>query len=67
MSLPDLATDPDAVLKDDVSWRFKRAPDYSKTRKYYEESEYPAVPSQVCAAACCPLASPLALLCAIPV
>lgn len=40
MSLPDLATNPDAVLQDDVAWRFKRAPDYSKTRKYYEESEY---------------------------
>lgn len=40
MSLPDLATNPDAVLGDDVSWRFKRAPDYSKTRKYFEESEY---------------------------
>ncbi|EKC98941.1 hypothetical protein A1Q2_06695 [Trichosporon asahii var. asahii CBS 8904] len=39
MSLPDLATNPDAVLGDDVAWRFKRAPDYSKTRKYFEESE----------------------------
>lgn len=39
MSLPDIVTDPNAVLKDDVAWRFKRAPDYSKTRKWYEESE----------------------------
>ena len=45
MSLPDLATNPDAVLGDDVAWRFKRAPDYSKTRKYFEESEYQTRPA----------------------
>lgn len=39
MSLPDIVTNPDAVLGDDVAWRFKRAPDYSKTRKWYEASE----------------------------
>lgn len=39
MSLPDLATNPDAVLSDNVSWRFGRAPDYTKTRDFFEKSE----------------------------
>ncbi len=38
MSLPDYVTDADAVLKDDVKWRFGRAPDYTKTRQFYEDS-----------------------------
>lgn len=39
-SLPDYLTDPDAVLKDtEVNWRYGRAPDYSKTRKVFLESE----------------------------
>ncbi|CAD0097613.1 unnamed protein product [Aureobasidium mustum] len=41
-SIPDYLADPDAVLKDTQSkWRYGRAPDYSKTRKVYAESEYP--------------------------
>lgn len=39
-SVPDYVLDPNAVLKDKVdSWRYGRAPDYSKTRSYYEESK----------------------------
>lgn len=39
-ALPDYLTDPDAVLKDkEVKWRYGRAPDYSKTRKVFSESE----------------------------
>lgn len=39
-ALPDYLTDPDAVLKDaEAKWRYGRAPDYSKTRKFYAESE----------------------------
>ena len=37
--LPDYLCDPNAVLKDhDAKWRYGRAPDYSNTRKVYEES-----------------------------
>jgi hypothetical protein len=38
-ALPDYVTDPDAVLKDKANWRYGRAPDYSKTRKVFAESE----------------------------
>lgn len=39
-ALPDFYTDANAVLKDeDVQWRFGRAPDYSKTRKFWTESK----------------------------
>lgn len=39
-ALPDYVTDPDAVLKDSqASWRYGRAPDYSKTRKVYADSK----------------------------
>lgn len=35
---PDYLLDPNAVLGDDnAKWRYGRAPDYSKTRKVYEE------------------------------
>lgn len=38
--LPDYLTDPDAVLNDSqAKWRYGRAPDYSKTRKVFAESE----------------------------
>ncbi|RDW84443.1 hypothetical protein BP6252_02033 [Coleophoma cylindrospora] len=38
-ALPDYVLDPNAVLKDDsASWRYKRAPDYTNTRKVYEET-----------------------------
>lgn len=44
--LPDYVLDEDAVLKDtDVNWRHGRAPDYSKTRKIFQESRHP-LPSQ---------------------
>lgn len=37
--LPDYLLDSDAVLKDDVpSWRYGRAPDYTKTREVYNQS-----------------------------
>ncbi|KAI0203363.1 hypothetical protein F4808DRAFT_458125 [Astrocystis sublimbata] len=40
MALPDYMTDANAVLKDtDAQWRYKQPPDYSKTRKYYEETK----------------------------
>jgi len=36
--LPDYVLDPNAVLGDkDAQWRYGRAPDYSKTRKVWEE------------------------------
>lgn len=38
--LPDWVTDPNAVLDDDATWRYGRAPDYSQTRKMFEESEW---------------------------
>lgn len=39
-ALPDYLTSPDAVLGDkDAKWRYGRAPDYSKTRKMFAESE----------------------------
>ncbi|CZT00372.1 uncharacterized protein RAG0_08420 [Rhynchosporium agropyri] len=38
--LPDYLLDPDATLKDSTSkWRYGRAPDYSNTRKVYEQSK----------------------------
>lgn len=38
--LPDYLLDPNAVLGDkSESWRYGRAPDYSKTRKVYEECQ----------------------------
>lgn len=39
-SLPDWVTDPNAVLADEIaSWRYGRAPDYTQTRKMFEESK----------------------------
>jgi hypothetical protein len=39
-SIPDYLADPDAVLKDmESKWRYGRAPDYSKTRQVYAQSE----------------------------
>ena len=39
-ALPDYLTNPDAVFGDkDAKWRYGRAPDYSKTRKVFAESE----------------------------
>ena len=40
-AIPDYLASPNAVLGDkDVKWRYGRAPDYSKTRKVWEESEF---------------------------
>ena len=40
-ALPDYVLDPDAVLKDtDAEWRYKRVPNYSKTRTFFEEGTY---------------------------
>jgi hypothetical protein len=39
--LPDYMLDPNAVLGDNsAEWRYGRAPDYSNTRKVYEQSMY---------------------------
>jgi hypothetical protein len=39
-TLPDYVLDDNAVLKDDVaSWRYGKAPDYSKTRAFYQDSK----------------------------
>jgi hypothetical protein len=38
-SLPDYLLNPNAVLKDDANWRYGRAPDYSNTRKVYEQTK----------------------------
>ena len=47
--LPDLVLNPDAVLGDEgVQWRNKRAPDYSKTRKFWAESTSPSTASARC-------------------
>jgi len=38
--LPDYLLDPNAVLKDDsTNWRYGKAPDYSNTRKVYEQTK----------------------------
>jgi hypothetical protein len=38
LGLPDYVLDPNAVMGDSANWRYGRAPDYTKTRKVYEES-----------------------------
>ncbi len=38
-ALPDYLLDPNAVLKDAAEWRYGKAPDYSKTRSVYQQSE----------------------------
>lgn len=40
-SIPDYLASPNAVLADkDTQWRYGRAPDYTKTRKVFEESMF---------------------------
>lgn len=40
-ALPDYLLDPNATLSDNsAKWRYGKAPDYSKTRKVYGESEF---------------------------
>ncbi|KAH8834783.1 hypothetical protein DL96DRAFT_1665888 [Flagelloscypha sp. PMI_526] len=36
---PDYVTDPDSVLRDKVTWRFGRAPDYTMNRRTYAETK----------------------------
>jgi len=37
-ALPDYVLDPNAVMKDsEAAWRYKSPPDYTKTRKMWEE------------------------------
>lgn len=39
-ALPDYLLDPNATLKDEsAEWRYGKAPDYSNTRKVYEQSK----------------------------
>lgn len=38
-ALPDYLLNPNAVLNDASEWRYGRAPDYSKTRTVFEQSE----------------------------
>jgi len=38
-ALPDYLTDHNAILKDTADWRYGKAPDYSNTRKVYEETK----------------------------
>lgn len=41
MALPDYVLDPNAVTNDlDAAWRYNRAPNYSKTRAFFEEGSY---------------------------
>ncbi|KAK3986437.1 hypothetical protein QBC44DRAFT_222982, partial [Cladorrhinum sp. PSN332] len=38
--LPDYVLDPDAVLKDvNINWRYGNAPDYSRTREFFEQTK----------------------------
>lgn len=39
-ALPDYLTDPNAVLKDAVDWRYGKPPDYNNTREVWERSSY---------------------------
>lgn len=42
-AVPDYLASPNAVFADEgVKWRYGRAPDYSKTRKVWEEGEQTA-------------------------
>ena len=53
-AMPDYLASPNAVFGDEgVQWRYGRAPDYSKTRKVWEEGKYPnlralGVPNSTC-------------------
>ena len=41
-AVPDYLLDPNATLKDSFAeWRHGKAPDYSNTRKVYEQSMFP--------------------------
>ena len=53
-AVPDYLASPNAVFDDEgVQWRYGRAPDYSKTRKVWEEGKSPnprvlGVPNSTC-------------------
>jgi hypothetical protein len=53
-AVPDYLASPNAVFGDEgVQWRYGRAPDYSKTRKVWEEGKSPnprvlGVPNSTC-------------------
>jgi hypothetical protein len=38
-AIPDYMLDPNAVTKDDAVWRGGKAPDYSNTRRVWEQSK----------------------------
>ncbi|KAI9759475.1 MAG: hypothetical protein M4579_002315 [Chaenotheca gracillima] len=38
-AVPDYLSDPNAVLRDAVKWRYGKAPDYSNTRRVYEQTK----------------------------
>ena len=40
-SVPDYMLDPNAITKDNVTWRYGKPPDYSNTRRIYQESQSP--------------------------
>ena len=40
-SVPDYMLDPNAIVKDNVTWRYGKSPDYSNTRRIYQESQSP--------------------------
>lgn len=37
MTVPDYASNPNAVLADNVKWRFNHTPNYSRARKLFNE------------------------------
>jgi hypothetical protein len=48
-AVPDYLASPNAVFGDEgVQWRYGRAPDYSKTRKVWEEGKSPIPGYLVC-------------------
>ena len=48
-SVPDYLLSPNAVFKDEgAQWRYGRPPDYSKTRKVWEEGKLTLIVSLTC-------------------
>lgn len=43
-AFPDFLLDPNAVLKDDVKWRYGNPPNYTKTRTFFQESKLDGQP-----------------------
>ncbi|KAL9601186.1 MAG: hypothetical protein Q9219_002686 [cf. Caloplaca sp. 3 TL-2023] len=44
-ALPDYLLDPNAVLKDAAEWRYGKPPDYSNTRKVWQETKHHTHPA----------------------